>query len=143
MTNQAAQTMPECTCRDNEGCTKPCDRKACQPVPLTEELLIEAAILSGDTPQERRLQKVLTQAAAALSQAAVVLADQTHFALSREAMQRFNDLLAAAPSASGVDTSTNEAWAARAQEKIEAMDSASGGEYPGCSGDPASCPEEP
>jgi hypothetical protein len=72
MNNQAAQTMPECTCSDNEGCTKPCDRKACQPVPLTEELLIEAAILSGDTPQERRLQKVLTQAAAALSQPAGV-----------------------------------------------------------------------
>lgn len=32
---------------------------------------------------------------------------------------------AAAPAASGVDTSTNEAWAARAQEKIEAMDAAS------------------
>ena len=33
-----------------------------------------------------------------------------------------------APAASGVDTSTNEAWAARAQEKIAAMDAASGGE---------------
>jgi hypothetical protein len=72
MNNQAAQKMPKCTCPDNGGCTKPCDRKACQPVPLTEELLIEAAILSGDTPQERRLQKVLTQAAAALSQNAGV-----------------------------------------------------------------------
>ena len=38
----------------------------------------------------------------------------------------------AAPAASGVDTSTNEAWAARAQEKIEAMDAASGGEACGC-----------
>ena len=37
-----------------------------------------------------------------------------------------------APAASGVDTSTNEAWAARAQEKIEAMDAASGGEACGC-----------
>lgn len=72
MNNQAAQKMPKCTCPDNGGCTKPCDRKACQPVPLTEKLLIEAAILSGDTPQERRLQKVLTQAAAALSQTAGV-----------------------------------------------------------------------
>ena len=41
-------------------------------------------------------------------------------------------MLAAAPAASGVDTSTNEAWAARAQEKIEAMDAASGGEACGC-----------
>ena len=39
-----------------------------------------------------------------------------------------DQLLAAAPAASGVDTSTNEVWAARAQEKIEAMDAASGGE---------------
>ena len=34
-------------------------------------------------------------------------------------------MLAAAPAASGVDTSTNEAWAARAQEKIATMDAAS------------------
>ena len=38
------------------------------------------------------------------------------------------DAQAAAPAASGVDTSTNEAWVERAQEKIAAMDSASGGE---------------
>ena len=37
-----------------------------------------------------------------------------------------------APAASGVDTSTNEAWAARAQEKIEAMDAATGGEDDMC-----------
>ena len=41
-------------------------------------------------------------------------------------------MLAAAPAASGVDTSTNEAWAARAQEKIEAMEAASGGEDDMC-----------
>ena len=38
---------------------------------------------------------------------------------------------AAAPAASGVDTSTNEAWAARAQEKIEAMDAAASVMEPG------------
>ena len=41
-------------------------------------------------------------------------------------------MLAAAPAASGVDTSTNEAWAARAQEKIEAMEAATGGEDDMC-----------
>ena len=41
-------------------------------------------------------------------------------------------MLAAAPAASGVDTSTNEAWAARAQEKIAAMEAATGGEACGC-----------
>lgn len=43
-------------------------------------------------------------------------------------LDRLRDMLASAPAASGVDTSTNEAWAARAQEKIAAMDAASGGE---------------
>ena len=38
----------------------------------------------------------------------------------------------AAPAASGVDTSTNEAWAARAQEKIATMEAASGGEDDMC-----------
>lgn len=47
-----------------------------------------------------------------------------------EAWGLIGDMLAAAPAASGVDTSTNEAWAARAQEKIAAMDAASGGEGP-------------
>ena len=47
-------------------------------------------------------------------------------------MKVWSAMLAAAPAASGVDTSTNEAWAARAQEKIEAMDAASGGEACGC-----------
>ena len=41
-------------------------------------------------------------------------------------------MLAAAPAASGVDTSTNEAWAARAQEKIATMEAASGGEDDMC-----------
>ena len=41
-------------------------------------------------------------------------------------------MLAAAPAASGVDTSTNEAWAARAQEKIAAMEAATGGEDDMC-----------
>ena len=49
-----------------------------------------------------------------------------------EFRQRYAAMLATAPAASGVDTSTNEAWAARAQEKIEAMDAASGGEACGC-----------
>ena len=39
---------------------------------------------------------------------------------------------ATAPAASGVDTSTNEAWAARAQEKIAAMEAATGGEDDMC-----------
>ena len=43
-------------------------------------------------------------------------------------MKVWSAMLAAAPAASGVDTSTNEAWAARAQEKSEAMEAASGGE---------------
>ena len=37
-----------------------------------------------------------------------------------------------APAASGVDTSTNEAWVERAQEKIAAMEAASGGEDDMC-----------
>ena len=41
-------------------------------------------------------------------------------------------MLATAPAASGVDTSTNEAWAARAQEKIVAMDNAGGEEDDMC-----------
>ena len=41
-------------------------------------------------------------------------------------------MLATAPAASGVDTSTNEAWAARAQEKIAAMEAATGGEDDMC-----------
>ena len=40
-------------------------------------------------------------------------------------MKVWSAMLATAPAASGVDTSTNEAWAARAQEKIEVMDAAS------------------
>lgn len=39
-------------------------------------------------------------------------------------MKVWSAMLAAAPAASGVDTSTNEAWAARAQEKIATMDAA-------------------
>ncbi len=47
-------------------------------------------------------------------------------------MKVWSAMLATAPAASGVDTSTNEAWAARAQEKIEAMEAATGGEDDMC-----------
>ena len=47
-------------------------------------------------------------------------------------MKVWSAMLAAAPAASGVDTSTNEAWAARAQEKIAAMEAATGGEDDMC-----------
>ena len=47
-------------------------------------------------------------------------------------MRLHRDMLAAAPAASGVDTSTNEAWAARAQEKISTMEVASCGEDDMC-----------
>ena len=47
-------------------------------------------------------------------------------------MKVWSAMLAAAPAASGVDTSTNEAWAARAQEKIATMEAASGGEDDMC-----------
>ena len=46
--------------------------------------------------------------------------------------QQLAAMPATAPAASGVDTSTNEAWAARAQEKIAAMEAASGGEDDMC-----------
>ena len=52
--------------------------------------------------------------------------------LSKSTVKRVTALAAAAPAASGVDTSTNEAWAARAQEKIEAMEAATGGEDDMC-----------
>ena len=51
-----------------------------------------------------------------------------HFTEGRGKPVGWLPMLAAAPAASGVDTSTNEAWVERAQEKIAAMDSASGGE---------------
>ncbi len=47
-------------------------------------------------------------------------------------MKVWSAMLATAPAASGVDTSTNEAWAARAQEKIAAMEAATGGEDDMC-----------
>ena len=48
-----------------------------------------------------------------------------HFTEGRGKPVGWLPMLAAAPAASGVDTSTNEAWVGRAQEKIAAMDSAS------------------
>ena len=55
-----------------------------------------------------------------------------HFTEGRGTPVGWLPMLAAAPAASGVDTSTNEAWAARAQEKIAAMGSAGGEEDDMC-----------
>lgn len=52
-----------CTCPPNAGCTKPCDRNVVSAVPLSEELRIEAALLSDESTHHRRLKSILNRAA--------------------------------------------------------------------------------
>ena len=81
---------------------------------LAEQGAPPRGVATGDTPP---LYDVL-MALDPCSRAIVVSAIKEGAPLSVSAM------LAAAPAASGVDTSTNEAWAARAQEKIATMEAA-------------------
>ena len=134
MTNQAAQTMPELPVAlasiHADGYWTTDDRRPDWKWPARQR------VFSVD-----QMHQYARDYAAALSQTAGV-ADIDAFMAKWEwlILSRCRDefradlaaMLAAAPAASGVDTSTNEAWAARAQEKIAAMEAATGGEDDMC-----------
>ena len=151
MTNQAAQTMPELAADDPIIQMRMVVKTA-----RANDALISRAWVSGWADQwEAERAAALSQTAgvpegwklvpveptevmceAAMSslgwtrsEAAAKTAPITPASPMMEgSMKVWSAMLAAAPAASGVDTSTNEAWAARAQEKSEAMEAASGGE---------------
>ena len=113
MTNQAAQTMPAVEAAVNAGLASYHGVKT-----FSSEVRLRSAL----------------EATARAMLAAAPAASAKYCSDERPCTPCFsnNGPCEDAPAASGVDTSTNEAWAARAQEKIEAMDAASGGEACGC-----------